>query len=91
MAKHLNRWFRKEDKPTWLDRPNEQLQKFQVLKKGLIEPPALALPVENSIFLLETECLAYKIGGTLMQHQEDDNTTNWATIGYLSRSLTDIE
>lgn len=55
MAAPLNRWLRKDVKPTCSDPPNEQLQAFQAPKQDLVEPSVLELTVGNRPFRLYTD------------------------------------
>lgn len=91
MAKPINRWLRKDVKPSWLDPHDKQLQAFNTLKHELVKPPVLAVPVTNRPILLEMDCSDCQIGVTLVQLQDDDIPTKYETIGYCSLSLTDVE
>lgn len=78
-------------KTTWDEPHNEQRQAFNALKKSIVEPPVLALPVENRPFLPDTDSLVYQIAVKCLQQQDDDTPKSWATIGYWSRSLSDVD
>ena len=66
----------------------EQREAFETLKDALTKPPVLALPVRDRPYMLDCDASAYAIGVVLLQQQNDDKPTEWATVGYFSKTLT---
>ena len=56
-----------------------------------MEPPVLALPRADRPFMIDTDASSYQLGAVLLQQQDDNESKNWSTIGYWSRSLTKAE
>lgn len=79
MDEPLNRCIRKDVRAAWNS------------CHDLVETPVLELLVSNRPFLLDTDSSAYQIGVTLLQQHYEENPTPWATIGFSSRSLTDVQ
>ena len=50
-------------------------------------PPILALPKANRPYMIDTYASAYAIRAVLLQQQDEDNPTLWATVGYWSKTL----
>ena len=66
----------------------EQLSSFEELKARLTAPPILALPKANRPYMIDTDASAYAIGAVLLQQQDENYPTSWATVGYWSKTLT---
>ena len=65
-----------------------QLEAFNALKEALIKPPILALPKKGRPYMIDCDASAYAIGVVLLQQQDPDKPTEWATVGYYSKTLT---
>ena len=61
---------------------------FEELKARLNAPPILALPKANRPYMIDTDASAYATGAVLLQQQDEDDPTSWATVGYWSKTLT---
>lgn len=61
----LNRWLRKDVRPTLQDLSDEK-KSFWALKYSFIEPTVLELHLENRTFLLDTDSSTYQIGVVLI-------------------------
>lgn len=60
---------------------------FDTLKSMLASPPILELPKANHLIMIDTDARNYAVGEVLLQQQDDDNPTQWATLGYWSQTL----
>ena len=56
---------------------------FNEIKKLLINPPVLKVPIPDGVFQLKSDTLREGVGGTLLQKQGDE----WVVIGYHSKRL----
>ena len=69
--------------------PTEQQQEaFETLKSKLIEPPILALPKPGRPYMVDCDASKYGIGAVLLQQQDESKPTEWATVGYFSKTLS---
>ena len=64
-----------------------QDEAFQELKARLISAPILAAPVDNGLYILDTDASLVGLGAVLHQEQGD----HLKVIGYASRTLTPTE
>ena len=69
----------------------EQEAAFKKLKDALSTPPVLALPKANRPYMIDTDASKGALGAVLLQQQDDSRPTEWATVGYYSRTLTKEE
>jgi len=76
----LNRLTQKNHKFEWND---ETQNSFEELKQALTEPPILALPTDDDLFILDTDASNESIGAVLSQRQSGDERV----IAYASRIL----
>ena len=88
IASPLSDMLRKNTCKDWHNPTKEQLRSFEDLKARLTVPPTLALPKANRSYLINTDASAYAIGAVLLQQQDKDDPTSWATVGYWSKTLT---
>ncbi|MCP4479053.1 MAG: hypothetical protein GY818_13290, partial [Planctomycetaceae bacterium] len=73
----------------WNDEANDA---FEALKKAFTEPPVLALPSEEGLYILDTDASVVAIAGILHQNQrDDDDVIRTRVICYGSRALTGSE
>ena len=72
----------------WHNPTEEQLRSFEGLKAQLTAPPILALPKTNRPYMIDTDASAYAIGAVILQLQDEEDSTLWATVGYWSKTLT---
>lgn len=80
-AAPLNRLTQKDHKFEW----NDETQKsFEELKQALTEPPILAMPTDDDLFILDTDASNESIGAVLSQRQSGEERV----IAYASRTLT---
>ena len=68
LTRPLNKLLCKDTDLVWR---KEQTLSFEQLKTALRDAPVLAFPHEDGIFILETDALAYGIGGVLSQLQSE--------------------
>ena len=80
--------LRKNAGNDWHNPTEEQLRSFEELKARLTAPPILALPKATRPYMIDTDASAYAIGAVLLQQQDEDDPTSWATVGYWSKTLT---
>ena len=82
----------KNDSETDWDQPiiptEEQQEVFDTLKSRLIEPPILALPKMGRPYMIDCKASQYGIGAFLLQKQNETKSTEWATVGYFSKTLS---
>ena len=84
----LSDMLRKNAGNDWHDPTEEQLRSFEGLKARLTAPPILVLPKANRPYMIDTDASAYAIAAVLLQQQDEDDPTSWATVGYWSKTLT---
>ena len=81
----------KKDSETDWDQPivptEEQQEEFDTLKSRLIKPPILALPKVGRPYMIDCDASQYGIGAVLLQQKEESKPTEWATVGYFSKTL----
>lgn len=56
-----------ERKPSELDALNDKNSTYELLKKALISPPILAIPLPNLPFDVDTDTCLYQVGIPRMQ------------------------
>ena len=82
----------KKDSQTDWDQPivptEQQQEAFETLKSKLIEPPILALPKPGRPYMVDCDASKYGIGAVLLQQQDESKPTEWATVGYFSKTLS---
>ena len=71
---------KKAKKFKWME---EAEKAFKEIKKLLINPPILKVPIPDGLFRLENDTSREGMGGTLLQKQGDE----WVVIGYHSKRL----
>ena len=91
IAKPLSAMTQKDANPQWDDPTEMQLDAFETLKRKLVSPPVLALPMPNRPFLIDTDASAYQLGAALLQQQDDENPNDYVPVGYFSKTLSDTE
>ena len=74
--------LRKNASNDWQNPTEEQLRSFEELKARLTAPPILASPKANRPYMIDTDASAFAIGAVLLQQQDEDCPTSWATVGY---------
>jgi len=80
--------LRKDAVLDWDNPTTEQLEAFETLKAKLTSPPVLALPKANRPIMIDTDASQYAVGVVLLQQQDDEHPTEWATLGYWSKTLS---
>ena len=88
IASPLSDMLRKDAARDWDNPTEEQSRAFEELKARLTSPPILALPKPGRPIMVDTDASAYAVGAVLLQQQDEDDLTSWATIGYWSKTLT---
>ena len=73
---------RKDAEPDWDSPTNDELEAFEILKRKLVAPPILRLPKANRPDMIDTDALAYQLGATLLQQQNEKQRNEWTPIGY---------
>ncbi len=61
-------------------------QAFLVLKKALVQPPVLAYPTTEGLFILSTDASDTERGAVLEQEQEEDGRVDKKVIAYASKT-----
>ena len=90
-AAPLSDMLKKDSEVDWDQpiEPDEQQQEaFETLKAHLTEPPILALPKPGRPYMIDCDASAYGIGAVLLQQQDEKKPTDWATVGYFSKTLS---
>ena len=91
IASPLSDMFKKDSEIDW-DQPivptEEQQEAFDALKQKLVEPPILALPQPGRPYMIDCDASKYGIGAVLLQQQDATQPTEWATVGYYSKTLS---
>ena len=88
IATPLSDMLRKNADNNWHLPTEDQRRAFEELKARLTSPPILALPKASRPYMIYTDASAYAVGAVLLQQQDEDDPTSWATIGYWSKTLT---
>jgi hypothetical protein len=88
IAAHLNFLLRKGESPQLGSLSEEQLAAFETLRTRFLDPPIIALPRAEGLFILDTDASQEQIGCFLFQ--EHDGGTRYP-VGYWSRGLTSAE
>ena len=82
----------KKDSETDWDQPiiptEVQQEAFNTLKQKMVEPPILALPKPGRPYMIDCDASKYGIGAVLLQQQDPSKPTEWATVGYYSKTLS---
>jgi len=76
--------MRKFEPFVWSDRRQEA---FDRLKQGLVTAPVLAAPLDNGMYVLDTDASDFGVAAILHQEQPD----GLRVIAYASRSLSAAE
>ena len=85
IAYPLRRAARDKKSFVWTD---ECEKAFETLKASLVSAPIMAYPLEEGLYILDTDASAFAIGAVLSQRQPDDNGTELErVIAYGSRTL----
>lgn len=66
----------------------EKQSAFDTMKARSTYPPVLALPKENIPYMLDGDAGKYVVGAVLLQSKAGGNPKYWATVGYLSHTLS---
>lgn len=88
IAAPLNALLRKGENPQFGTLSEEQLAAFETLRTRLLDPPILALPRAEGLFILDTDASQEQIGCCLFQEQASGTRH---PVGYWSRGLTSAE
>ena len=72
-------------------RNNAAEESFQRKKKELCDAPALGMPTEKVMYVLDTDASVVAISGTLHQEQQWNGKTVLRPIAYGSKVLSDME
>ena len=71
---------------------NEEAQAaLENIKRELCEAPVLGMPIENGMYVLDTDASVRAISGILHQEQEWNGKTVLRPIAYGSKVLSDTE
>ena len=70
---------------------NAAEESFQRIKKELCEAPALGMPMEKRMYVLDTEASVVAISGIVHQEQDWNGRTVLRSIAYGSKVLSDTE
>lgn len=58
------------------------------MKENLTYPTILSLPRANRTYMIDCDDRQYAVGALILQEQADDKPTDWDTIGYWSKKLS---
>ena len=65
-----------------------QKEAFDTIKQKMLEPLILALPKPGRPYMIECDASKYGIGAVPLQKQDPSKPTEWATVGYYSKTLS---
>ena len=91
IAAPLSDMLKKDSLTDWnqtIEPTEDQQEAFDTLKNHLIEPPILALPKPGRPYMIDCDASDYGIGAVLLQQQDETKPTEWATVGYYSKTLS---
>ena len=88
IASPISDMLRKNGGNDWHNPTEEQICSFEELDARPTAPPILSLPKANRPYMIDTDASAHAIGAVLLQQQDDNDPTSWATVGYWSKTLT---
>ena len=69
--------LRRDAEPDWENPNDEQTKEFETIKARLISPPILALPKAGLPYMIDKEAIAYQLGATLLQQQDEEKPDDW--------------